>query len=194
MQKGFWIILILFLTFPGVGQEEEFPVFKYDDFSRTIDSNWESDSFAVEAYKFNTSDAANDTSRGFSPTSMNPKKLLGEDTWNGLLALSLRPDSLPAVAPSGNLRFRLEKKIGSEWRAVADSVTWTTFKAAGTPDSTTATVKMASSKGRTFWYITDPRLSNTTRPLETHPSSIHRVIIIGLDAAKARIELGARGY
>lgn len=194
MQKGFWIFAVLFLTLPGAGQEEAFPVFKYDDFDRTIDANWEPDSFAVEAYKFNTGGAANDTSREFSPTSFNPRRLLGDKVFNGLLALNLTTDSLPEIAPSGDIRFKIEKKVGSAWKAIADSITWTTHSATGTPDSTTATIKADLDKGRTYWYITDPRLSNTDRPLETHPSSIHRIIIVGLTAAKARIELGMIPY
>lgn len=170
MKKGFFVII---LFFAGLfwASEESFPVFKFDDYSRDAATNWSADS---SGFLFSDTAGGLYTSRAWSPTSFNPRKLIGEDVWHGLVTISWTPDTVNDAkgANKDTLRFALQKMINNSWVTVEDTLSW---KLASNPDSTVKLVTGAYD-GVPLYYKTDPTSNNTTYPLERHPSSIHRLI------------------
>lgn len=191
-------ILFAFCLFTfSLFAQEGFPVFKYSS-GKTVADNWDNTTGYLLA------DTTRDTltSREFSPTSWNPGKLLGDKTWNGLLAINAVFDTVAidtSVTPGDSIYLgrqdsiycQLQKKLLDTWVTVVDTIVW---QNAADTSETFSFFPVDSVVNKPLYYLTSPLSTNTTYPLETHPGSIHRLRVINVDTCYIKIKAEWVGY
>jgi len=186
-----FFLIICFLTFSLMAQEG-FPVFKYSS-GKTVNDNWDA---SLSSYKYGAIERDTLASREFSPTSWNPAKLLGDKTWNGLLAINAIFDTVAidtSVTPGDSIYLgrqdsiycQLQKKLLDTWMNVVDTIVW---KNAADTSETFSFFPVDSVVNKTLYYRTNPLSTNTDFPLETHPGSIHRLRVINVDTCYIEIK------
>lgn len=196
MQRGFFSSFLFLFAFSLFAQEG-FPVFKYSS-GKTVSDNWDNSS----GYKHSAIERDTLTSREFSPSSWNPAKLLGDKTWNGLLAInaifdtvaidtSATPGDSIYLGRQDSIYCQLQKKLLDSWVTVVDTIVW---KNAADTSETFSFFPVDSAVGLPLYYRTNPLSTNTDFPLETHPGSIHRLRVINVDTCYIEIKAEWVGY